>query len=107
MIAPQGLNNPDRPRLVYFAISASLNGGVREVAGSATMSTTPVDMALNMSLRSMGTGDAPHAPTIGANAAPGVKTLTPLRSARVRTGFSREVSTACETVYIKTFFTSL
>src|SRR5262245_11385697 len=100
MIAPHGLNKPDRPRLVYFAISASRNGGVSEVAGSATMSTTPVDRALNISLRSMGTGDAPQAPTMGANAAPGVRTFTPLRSAILRIGLSREVSTACETEYI-------
>src|SRR6185295_585181 len=80
MIAPQGLNSPDKPRLVYFAISARRNGGVSEVAGSATISTTPVDRALNISLRSIGTGDAPQAPTMGANAAPGVRTfkvLTP------------------------------
>src|SRR5690348_14191337 len=100
MIAPQGLNNPDRPRLEYFAISASRNGGVSEVAGSATISTTPVDRALNISFRSIGTGEAPQAPTMGANAAPGVRTFAPFRSETLRIALSREVSTACDTEYI-------
>src|SRR5947209_2514697 len=100
MMAPQGLNSPETPTLVYLAISPRRNGGSSEVAGNATMSTTPVESALNISLRSIGTGEAPQAATIGANAAPGVNTLAPLRSAMLRTGLSREVSTACETEYM-------
>src|SRR5262245_54931894 len=100
MIPPHGLNSPDTPTLTYLAISPSRNGGNSEVEGSATMSTTPVESALNMSLRSIGTGEPPQAATIGANAAPGVNTLAPLRSAMVRTGLSRDVSTACDTAYM-------
>src|SRR6476646_9961694 len=107
MTPPQGLNRPETPTLVYFAISASRNGGISDVDGSANMSTTPVESALNISFRSIGTGEPPQAAMIGAKAAPGVNTLAPLRSASERTGLSREVSTACDTVYVKTFFTSL
>src|SRR4029079_7934391 len=102
MIAPQGLNSPDRPRLVYFAISASRNGGVSDVAGRATMSTTRVDRALSISLRSIGTGDAPQAPTMGAKAAPGVRTFAPLRSAILRIGLSRRVKPASAPGYMET-----
>src|SRR6185312_5850139 len=98
MIPPHGLNRPDTPTLVCLEISARRNGGIKEVEGSATMSTTPVDNALNISFKSIGTGEAPQAATIGAKVAPGVNTLAPLRSANVRTGLSREVSTACDTV---------
>jgi hypothetical protein len=82
-------------------------GGISAVGVSATMSTTPVDSALYMSLRSIGTGDAPHDATIGANAAPGVMTFIPFRSAIERTGLSREINVACGTEYMWTFFTSL
>src|SRR6185437_9634209 len=97
MMPPHGLNRPDTPTLVCLEISARRNGGSSEVAGKATISTTPVDSALNISFKSIGTGEAPQALTIGAKAAPGVITLAPLRSASVRTGFSREVSTDCDT----------
>src|SRR3954451_20226278 len=98
MMPPHGLNRPETPTLVNFEISARRNGGISEGAGSATMSTTPVESALNISFRSIGTGDPPQAEMIGAKAAPGVNTLAPLRSASERTGLSREVSTACDTV---------
>src|SRR5688572_17516690 len=98
MIPPHGLNRPETPTLVCLAISASRNGGISDVEGNATISTTPLDSALNISFRSIGTGEAPQAATIGANAAPGVNTLAPLRSASERTALSREVRTACETV---------
>src|SRR5215470_13945555 len=98
MMAPQGLCRPLTPTVTYLASSLMRQGGISAVGVSATMSTTPVESALYMSLRSIGTGEAPHAATIGANAAPGVNTFAPLRSAMARTGLSREVSTACDTV---------
>ena len=107
MIAPQGLNRPERPTATYFEISDSRHGGSSAVGVNAVASTTPVDSALNMSLRSIGTGEAPQAPMIGANAAPGVRIFMPLRSAIERTGLSREMTVACGTEYMKTFFTSL
>src|SRR5262245_45675229 len=107
MIAPHGLCRPDTPTLTYLAISLTRHGGISAVGVSATISTTPVDSALYMSLRSIGTGEAPHEATIGAKAAPGVITLVPLRSAMVRTGLSREIRVACGTEYMWMFFTSL
>src|SRR5262245_27932316 len=107
MMEPHGLNRPDTPTETYLEISTSRHGGKRAVGVSAVASTTPVDSALNTSLRSMGTGEAPHDPMIGANAAPGVSIFMPLRSAIVRTGLSREMMVACGTEYMKTFFTSL
>src|SRR5215475_13070838 len=107
MMAPHGLCRPERPTVTYLASSLMRQGGISAVGVSATMSTTPVDSALYMSLRSMGTGEAPQAATIGANAAPGVITFTPLRSAMARTGLSREISVACGTEYMWMFRTSL
>src|SRR6185503_6358710 len=97
MMPPQGLNRPETPTLVCFEISARRKGGSSEVAGSATMSTTPVDNALNISFRPIGNGEAPQAEMIGAKAAPGVNTFVPLRSASEQIGLSREVNTACDT----------
>src|SRR5262245_40074900 len=99
MIAPQGLNRPVVPIETLLAISTSRHGAISEVAGKATMSTTPVERALYMSLMFIGTGVAPKAPMMGANAAPGVINFTPLKSAMVLIGLARDVNTACETVY--------
>src|SRR5262245_48509675 len=107
MMPPHGLNRPETPTDTYLEISDSRHGATSAVGVSAVASTTPVDSALNMSCRSMGTGDAPQAPTIGAKAAPGVMIFMPLRSASVRTGLSREMMVACGTEYMKTFLTSL
>src|SRR5262245_36866756 len=107
MMATQGLCRLVQPSVTYLASSLMRQVGISAVGVSATMSTTPVESALYMSLRSIGTGEAPHAATIGANAAPGVITFMPLRSAMVRTGLSREISVACGTEYMWMFRTSL
>src|SRR5262245_66024120 len=100
MMAPHGLCRPDTPTVMYLASSLMRHGGISAVGVSATMSTTPVDSALYMSFRSIGTGEAPQDATIGANAAPGVITFIPFRSAMARTGLSREIRVAWGTEYL-------
>src|SRR5262245_55752404 len=107
MMAPQGLNRPVAPTVTLLAMSASRQEGSSDVAGNATMSTTPVDSALYMSLRFIGTGVAPNEATTGAKAAPGVIIFAPLKSAIDLTGLAREVNTAWETVYMRRLRTSL
>src|SRR5262245_34081316 len=100
MMAPQGLNRPDTPTETYLEISDSRHGGSKAVGVSGVASTLPVESALKTSMRSMGTGEAPQEPMIGANAAPGVIIFMPLRSAIERTGLSREMMVACGTEYM-------
>src|SRR5215831_5939019 len=107
MTAPHGLNSPVDPSETLLAISDSRQGGSSDVAGNATISTTPVDNALYMSLRFIGTGVAPNEATTGAKAAPGVIIFAPLKSAIDLIGLAREMNTAWETVYMSRLRTSL